>query len=51
MYSLIVDNLGRYTAFRYKDIFISIQGWTVVICNVGWYSQQSYDLSCMKNER
>ena len=50
MYQIIMDNLGRYTAFRYRDIFISIEAYKVVICNVGWYSQQTYDLTCMKND-
>lgn len=48
MYSEIMNNLGRYTAFRCGDIFISIEDYNVVICNVNWCFQQTYDLSCMK---
>ena len=41
-------SVGSYRAFRYRDVFISIEGWKVVICNVNWYSQHSYDLSSLK---
>ena len=44
MYSIIMANLGRYTAFRYRDVFISIEGTCVTICDKHWYSQQSYPL-------
>lgn len=45
-----MNNLGSYTTFRYRDVFISIENYNIVIRNVNWYSQQSYDLSCMKND-
>lgn len=44
-------NLGRYTAFRYRDIFVSIEGWNVVLCSVDWYSQQTYNLSNLKGNK
>jgi len=48
MYSIIMANLGRSTAFRYRDVFISIEGFNVVLYSTDWYSQQSYDLSSFK---
>lgn len=36
MFEIIMSNIGRYTAFRYRDIFISIEDRKVVICNIYW---------------
>ena len=51
MYSIIMANLGRYTSFRYRDLFISIEDHVVVICDKYWYSQQRYELSSLKGDK
>ena len=48
MFKVIVDNLGRYTAFRYRDVFVSIEDYYVVICDINWVEQNRFDLDCLK---
>ena len=36
MFKVIVDNLGGYTAFQYRDVFVSIEDYHVVICDINW---------------